>query len=89
MAIFKAVKKELVTEYNIKNLRKVITIIGWKIIRDLRTQTLKINQSAFIHNFVIKEGLTNGNSIVISIKTGSAIKINKYDDYKEIKIKLY
>ena len=42
------VKKKLRKEYNLKDLRKIETIIGWQIIYNLSTQILKIYQSFFI-----------------------------------------
>ena len=35
IATLKAIKNELAKKYNVKDLRKVTTIIGWQIIRDL------------------------------------------------------
>lgn len=43
MAIFETLKKLLVMEYKIKNLREVKTIISWQIIRDTAAHTMKIN----------------------------------------------
>lgn len=77
-------KKLLAKKYEMKDLQKVNTIIGWQITRDTAVRTMKIDQSAFIRDLVIKEGLiecTNAN--VISMKIGSTIKIIEPDDYKE------
>lgn len=73
-------KRELGKEYNIKDLGEVEAISGWQITRDPSTQTLKIDQSSFIRNFVIKESLTNCNSNVIPMKAGSAIKLMGQDN---------
>lgn len=68
-------KKLLNKEYKIKNLRKVKTIIGWKIINDLIVDIIKINQSAFIRDLVIKKKFRNCNTNVISIKANTVIKM--------------
>lgn len=87
--MFEEIKREQGKEYNIENLEKVETIIGWQIMCNPSIQTLKINQSSFICNLVIKENLINCNSNVISMKAGSAIKMIKHDNYKDTKIKPY
>ena len=89
IATLEAVKKELAKEYNVKDLGEVTTIIGWQMTRDLATKTLKIDQSAFVRDLVIEEGLTNCNSNVIPMKAGSAIEMNEHDDYEETEIKSY
>lgn len=73
-------KRELGKEYNIKDLGEVEAISGWQITRDPSTQTLKIDQSSFIRNFIIKESRTNCNSNVIPMKAGSAIKLMDKDN---------
>ena len=83
------VKKELGKEYNVKDLGEIETIIGWQITRNPSTQTLKIDQSSFIRDLVIEENLTNCNSNVIPMKTGSAIEMIKHDDYEDTEIKPY
>lgn len=37
------VKKLLVNKYDMKDLRKVKTIIGWQIMRDIAAGTMKID----------------------------------------------
>ena len=58
-------------------------IIGWQITRDAATHTMKIDQSAFIRDLVIEEGLTECNANVIPMKAGSAIEMLDPDDYDE------
>lgn len=45
---------------------------------------IKINQSAFIKDLVIKERLTKCKVNVIPIKTGSFIKMSELNDYNNI-----
>lgn len=76
MATLKALKKLSGKKYKMKNLAKVKIIIGWQVTRDPAAHTMIIDQSAFIRDFVIKEGLTNCNANVIPMKVRSAIKMN-------------
>lgn len=55
MVTAKALKKPLGKEYEIKDFRKVKTIIEQQIIRDLVVYTMKINQSVIIRNLVIEK----------------------------------
>lgn len=87
--MLETIKKKLGKKYSIKDLGKVKIIIDWQIPCNLSTQILKINQSFFICNLVIKKSLTNCNSNIIFMKAGSAIEMIKYNNYKNIKIKLY
>lgn len=89
MIILDALKKLLATEYDIKNLDEVKTIIGWQVTRDMATRTMKIDQSTFIKDLVIKEGLTDCNANVIPIKTRSAIEMSKPDNYDKTNIHTY
>lgn len=59
------------------------------MIYNLSIQILKIDQSSFIYNFVIKKSLKNCYLNIISIKAGFVIKIIKQNNYKNTKIKLY
>ena len=83
------VKKELKNEYNVNDLGELETIIGWQIMRDPFTQTLKIDQSSFIRDLVIEKNLTNCNSNIIPMKAGSAIEMIEHDDYEDTEIKPY
>ena len=76
-------KVVLSNAYDIKDLNKVKTIIGWQITRDLVAQTMKIDQSAFIWDLVMEENLYDCNANVVPIKTGSAIDISDVNAYKE------
>lgn len=86
MAILKALKKLLDKQYKIKDLREIKTIIGWQITKDPVVRTMKINQSVFIRDLVIKEELTDCNVNVILIKAGSTIEITGLKDYKETEL---
>ena len=89
MATLEALKKLLGKKYEMKDLGEVKTIIGWQIMRDLAARILKIDQSAFIRDLVIKEGLTDCNANVIPMKAGSAIEMNDSDDYEETELREY
>lgn len=82
-------KNFISTEYNIKELRKVKTIIRWQIGQDTIAGIMKINQSAFIWNLVIEKGLTRYNANIILIKAGFATKMTKPKDYKNINFSIY
>ena len=83
MGTVKLLKQLLAKKYNMKNIGKVKTIIGSQITRDFAMGTMKIDQSAFIRNLVIKEDLTNCNTSIILIKAGLSIKMLDLDDNKE------
>ena len=42
------VKKQLLAEFNIKDLEEVKIITGWGIKRNFQTETLKIDQKVYI-----------------------------------------
>lgn len=73
--ILKALKKFLFKKYNIKDLDKVKTIIEWQIYLDFIAKTIKIDQSVFILDLVIKERLTKYNANILLIKAGFIIEI--------------
>ena len=50
---------------------------------------LKIDQSAFIHEFFKSENMINCNSINILMKAGYFINMQKPRDYKKAEIKPY
>lgn len=75
IATLKILKKLLVKEYKIKDLREIKTIISWQIIRNRAVYTIKINQSAFIRDLVTEKRLTKYNSNIILIKARSTIEI--------------
>lgn len=72
-----------------KDLSEVKTIIGWQVTRDMATHTMKIDQSAFIKDLVIKESLIDCNTNIISIKVSSAIEMSKSNDYDKTDIHTY
>lgn len=50
---------------------------------------MKINQSVFIRDLIIKNDFTNYNALIISIKTRLLIKMLEFNDYKETKLFKY
>lgn len=83
MALLEKLKECLAKEYNTKDLGEIKTIIGWQFSQDTALGTIKIDQSAFIRDFVIEECLTECNANVIPMKAGSAIDMGESEDYKE------
>ncbi len=73
MVTLKALKVFLVKEYDTKDLGEVKTIIRWQIHQDLVAGIMKIDQSAFVRDLVIKKRLTDYNANVIPMKAGSSI----------------
>lgn len=82
-------KKSLAIEYNMKDLDEVKTIIGWQVIRDMATRTIKIDQTVFIRDLIIEEELIDWNVNIIPMKASSAIKMSKSDDYDKTDIYIY
>ena len=89
MTTLNAIKKSLAREYDMKNLGKVKTIIGWQVTRDTAARTMKINQLTFIRDLIIEEGFTKCNANVIPMKAGSSIEMPERDDYNKTDIHTY
>lgn len=82
-------KKTILNKYNIKHFRKVSITIKWQITKELKSRILKIVQSVFIHNLFKNKNIIDYNIIVILIKMGCFIKMQKTNNYKEVEIKIY
>ena len=82
-------KQSLAKKYDIKNLGEVKTIIGWQINQDTAVGTIKIHQSAFVQDLVIKEGLTDYNSNIIPMKAGLSIEMSEPENYGEADLRSY
>lgn len=65
-------KDQLMKEFNIKDLGKVKTIIGWEIMQNLKAQTMKINQKGYICNVLEAEGMSLCHLTMLLIKSNSA-----------------
>ncbi len=89
IATLKALKVSLAQEYDINDLKEVKTIIGWQIHQDLAAGIMKIDQSAFVQDLVIEEGLTDCNVNVIPMKAGLFIKRIDSEDYEEANLCIY
>lgn len=72
-----------------KNLNKVTTVIGWQITRNIAMRIMTIDQSAFIRDLIIKEGLEECNVNVIPIKTCSTIEMLDLNDYDKTNLYKY
>lgn len=89
MNALNALKEALSKEYDVKDLGEVKTIIGWQITRNPATQTMKIDQSAFIRDLVTEENFSDCNADVVPMKSGSAIDMTDVDDYEEQDLHTY
>lgn len=89
MGILELLKHLLAKKYNMKYLNKVKTIIGWQVIKNSIIGTMKIDKSTFIRDLVIEKDLTNCNTLVISIKAKSSIKMLDPNDYNETNLHKY
>ena len=82
-------KDSIAKKYNVEELKEVKTIIRWQITRDFDTKMLKIDLSAFIHNFHKKKNMTNCNTVNIGMKARCFIDMQEREDYEKVEIKLY
>lgn len=89
MGALEILKKLLAKKYEMKDLGEVKTIISCQITRDIAAHTIKIDQSVFIRDLVIKKRFTECNTNVIPMKAGSVIKIIKLDNYEETELREY
>lgn len=89
MSTLDTLKELLSREYNVKDLGKVKTIIGWQITRDPATRTMNIDQSAFIRDLVMEESLSDCNANIVRMKAGSAIDMTNADAYEEEDLHTY
>lgn len=64
-------KDAISKEYNVKDLGKVQTIIGWQVTRNYIGRTLKIAPSAFIQDLIKSDNMTDCNSVNIPMKASS------------------
>lgn len=78
----------MVMKYEMKDLRKVKTIIGQQIYRNLITKTIRISLSVYIRDLVTKN-IINYNILIIPMIAESTSKINTPDDYKKTNLRKY
>lgn len=55
----------------------------------MAVSTIKIHQSAFVGDLIIKKELTNCNTNVIPMKAGSSIKMTDLENYNETDLHMY
>ncbi len=89
MSAMQTLKNTLEKEYEMKNLGKINTIIRWQITRDTAIHMMKIDQSTFIRDLVIEEGLEKCDTNVIPIKADLAIKMLDSKDYNKTDLHKY
>lgn len=89
MKLLDRIKKLLANKYNMKALDKVKTIIRWQATKNMAASTMKIDQSAFVKDFVIEKRLINCNTNFILIKARLAIKISNLKDYNKTHLQEY
>lgn len=73
-------KNVMENEYKIKDLDEIKIIIQWQITRDTAICMMKIDQSTFIKNLVINEGLEKSNANIIPMKASSVIEMLNFGD---------
>lgn len=79
-------KDTLGKNYKMKNLGKVNIIIRWQITRDTAMCIIKIDQSAFISDLIIKKRLKKYNANIIPIKASFTIEMLDFGDYNKINL---
>lgn len=82
-------KNGISNKYNVKNLGKVCTIIGWQVTRNCAARILKIDQSSFIQDLIKSENMIDCNLINIPMKVRCFIEMSEPGNYEEVDIKPY
>ena len=82
-------KDRLMKEFNIKDLGKAKTIIGWEITQDLQAGTFKIDQKGYIRNLLEAEGMSSCHPTVLPMKAGSALFLDQAGDHIQADLIIY
>ena len=83
------IKTQLSQEYQIKDLRKVKKIIGWRITKDIKIKTLIIDQKQYIQDLLYEKGILLCNAAILPLKTGSYIEGEETTDNDQADLKTY
>lgn len=57
--------------------------------QNLQPGLMKIDQSAFVRDFIQEEGISDCNLVNILMKVGNFIDMQEVDDYKNVDLKTY
>ena len=68
-------------EFNMKDLGEAKKIIGWEITRDLKADTLKIDQKEYIQDFLKSRGMTSCHPTVLLVKAGSTLFLDQANNH--------
>lgn len=82
-------KDQLIKKIQIKDLSEAKTIIRWKIIKDIESKTLKINEKEYIWDLLEVEKMTSCYIIIFSIKAESIISIDQACNDRSIDLVIY
>lgn len=74
-------KNILEKKYNLKDLFEINIIIKQQITKNIAIHTIKIDQSIFIKDLIIKKKLRKCNTNIILMKVSSAIKLLEFENY--------
>ena len=66
-----------------KDLGEAKKIIGWDITRDLKADTLKIDQKRYIQDLLESKGMTSYHSTVLPVKAGSTLFLDQAGDHQQ------
>ena len=75
-------KDQLMNEFNMKDLSEAKKIIGWEITRDLKADTLKIDQKRYIQDLLESEEMTSCHRSILLVKAGSTLFLDQAGDYQ-------
>lgn len=82
-------KSKLIQEFNIKNLGKAKTIIGWEIIRDLQEKTLKVDQKKYIKDLFEFKRISSYYATGLPLKVDLSLILDEAGDHLPIYIVVY
>lgn len=82
-------KKQLIKEFNIKDLGKTKTIIGWEITQNLTESTLKIDQKRHIQDLLEIEAMIFCHPTVLPLKAGSILLLDQADNHQQADLIAY
>lgn len=89
MSLLEELKGCFAKKYNTNDLEEIKMIIEWQISKDTVLGTMKIDQSTFIRDMVIKKRLIKYKPNVVPMKANFTIDKSKVKDYKETNLQVY
>lgn len=76
-------------KFNIKNLKKVNTIIKQEIAQDFAANILKIDQKKYIQDILKSKKMILYNSTIFPVKTSSTFFLNQISNYQQANLTTY